>query len=57
MTVLEYSAEFDGIVDEILRSPSGQVDMQRDKIDQRLEWVAQLAIWDAENSSIFRGDE
>lgn len=57
MITKELDVEFQKIVDEILSSPSGEVNDQRDKIDQRLEHVAQLAIWDAENPHIQRGTE
>lgn len=57
MTTIEFDAEFDSIVNEILLSPSGDVKPVRVQIDERLASVAQLALWDTEYPNVSRGEE
>jgi hypothetical protein len=57
MTTIEFDKEFELMVQEILTSPSGEINPVHDQIDSRLANAAQFAIWEAENPQIIRGEE
>jgi hypothetical protein len=45
------------IRDEILSSPTGEVDPNRALIDDRLQFAQQLATWETLNPQIVRAEE